>query len=188
MNNNLYLEKELIYQINYRFSNPEDKHYPEQLELFSRKPGVLGLSEEDRLTKISLGKDISSLSAILLDDEYYALIQSGTVDKDGLSIVKPEYLIPLKIRAWMDLKQRREAGESVDSTKLRKHRNDIFRLLRVINPSGKIKLEDQVREDVKEGLKLLGTEENIDKTSQQLSNRTTTDVTNILKHIYSIDE
>ena len=39
------------------------------------------------------------------------------------------YLIPFKARAWMDLTDRKATGVHVDSKNIRKHKNDIFRLV-----------------------------------------------------------
>ena len=37
-------------------------------------------------------------------------------------------LIPLKARAWLDLRKRRVENGNVDEHDIRKHRNDVFRL------------------------------------------------------------
>ncbi|MCK4696455.1 MAG: hypothetical protein KAT74_11860, partial [Candidatus Cloacimonetes bacterium] len=55
----------------YRFLNPENKEFPMQVELFSRIPDLLDLKEESHLTPIPVDDDISSLSAILLNEGYY---------------------------------------------------------------------------------------------------------------------
>jgi hypothetical protein len=53
----------------YRFSNPKSSDYPVMIELFSRRaPGFI-LSEDTILTPLTIDDDISSLSAILLDEE-----------------------------------------------------------------------------------------------------------------------
>ena len=61
----------------YRFLKPENDEYPFMLELFSRKPDMLDLAEGAHLTPIPVDEEISSLSAILLDDAYYAFLHSG---------------------------------------------------------------------------------------------------------------
>ena len=61
----------------YRFQNPSDPSYPVMLELFSRNPDSLSIAEGVHLTPIPIDGDISSLSAILLDEVYYSWIQSG---------------------------------------------------------------------------------------------------------------
>ncbi len=54
----------------YRFYGPEDKRFPEMLELFSRMPDALAYEGEGHLTPIPMGEEASSLSAILLDESY----------------------------------------------------------------------------------------------------------------------
>lgn len=58
---------------------------------------------------------ISSLSAILLDDDYYEFLKQGKVTVDGVTVLDAAYLIPFKAKAWMDLTDRKAAGEHVDS-------------------------------------------------------------------------
>lgn len=114
--------------ISYRFQQPAEPDYPSMLELFSR-PAKQGLLDADQsLTQIPAGEDASSLSAIILDEDYYRLIMERREVRDGLPMAGPSCLIPLKVRAWLDLTRRVAAGERIDSEDIRKHRNDIFRL------------------------------------------------------------
>ena len=65
----------------YRF--PEGKFgYPTMIELFSRKPGYL-LEIEEGIIPIHIDDDTSSLSAILLNDDYYKFMMSGRRVVDG---------------------------------------------------------------------------------------------------------
>jgi hypothetical protein len=59
----------------YRFKKPETEGYPFELEFFSRKPDILTLKDGSHLTPIPTDAEVSSLSAILLDDTYYEFIQ-----------------------------------------------------------------------------------------------------------------
>jgi hypothetical protein len=68
----------------YRFKNPDDPSYPKMIELFSRVPD-LPLLPHAHLTPVHIADDISSLSAILLNDDYYAFLLSGRRIIDGLS-------------------------------------------------------------------------------------------------------
>lgn len=61
----------------YRFSHPLSDQYPAMIELFSRKPEAIQLPEDAILTPLPLDEDISSLSAILLDDAYYEFLKQG---------------------------------------------------------------------------------------------------------------
>lgn len=56
----------------YRFQKPADERFPVMLELFCRAPHGSKLAEGSHLTPIPLDEAVASLSAILLDDEYYA--------------------------------------------------------------------------------------------------------------------
>lgn len=62
---------------------------------------------------------------------------------DGLSILRPEWLIPFKAKAWLDL--RKKTG--TDSADIKKHRNDVIRLVSelVLEP---VTLPDEVRDDM----------------------------------------
>lgn len=118
----------------YRFKQPASEGYPFMLELFARVSDLLTLSHEGHLTPIPIEAEVSSLSAILLDGDYYQFLQSGKRIVGAVPIVGPEHLIPLKVRAWLDLTWRREGGEQVDSKHIKKHKNDMFRLYAIIDP------------------------------------------------------
>jgi hypothetical protein len=80
----------------YRFQSPSEPEYPYMLELFSRKPDLLVLGDDSHLTPIPMGEDVSSLSAILLDENYYEFIHRHKREIGGISLVTEECLIPLK--------------------------------------------------------------------------------------------
>lgn len=61
----------------YRFHRPLNPEYPSMLELFSRQPDTLQLAEGSHLTPIPVEDDLSSLSAILLNET--TTISSGLV-------------------------------------------------------------------------------------------------------------
>ena len=132
----------------YRFLKPENDEYPFMLELFARKPDMLTVTEGAHLTPIPVDEEISSLSAILLDEAYYTFLRSGTRTIEDLPIVDSEHLIPLKVRAWLDLTGRKAAGEAVDAKSIAKHKNDVFRLYRVLDPAFKADIPKKIRDDV----------------------------------------
>ena len=90
----------------YRFQKPTNADYPFMLELFSRQPDVLQVAEGSHLTPLPMEEDASSLSAILLDNDYYDFIRAGRQEIDGLPMVGAAQLIALKARAWLDLTER----------------------------------------------------------------------------------
>ncbi len=136
----------------YRFSRPQNPNFPFMLELFSRGETDLAVPADRHITRIRLDDEASGLSAILLDDEYYHYLHAGTRMVDGIPIVRSEHLIPLKARAYLDLKRRREQGEKVDSGDVVKHRNDVFRLYRIIDPEYMPDVPEKIRQDMKEFL------------------------------------
>lgn len=64
--------------------------------------------------------------------------EAGKVTVDGVTVLDAAYLIPFKAKAWMDLTDRKAAGEHVDSKNIKKHKNDVFRLTELIDPTAKV--------------------------------------------------
>lgn len=134
----------------YRFQKPANPDYPFMLELFSRKPDVLQVPEGSHLTPLPLEEDISSLSAILLDNDYYDFIRAGRQEVDGLPMVGAARLIALKARAWLDLTDRAKRGEPIDSKTIKKHKNDVFRLYQILDPASDPEAPEAVKKDIGE--------------------------------------
>jgi hypothetical protein len=132
----------------YRFQKPEDDTYPYMLELFSRAPEGILLSEGAELTPIPFDEAASSLSAILLNDDYYAFVMDGRRESDGLPWVAEDRLIPLKASAWLDLSARRKDGEEIDDKNIRKHARDAIRLSQLLTPDMRIDVPARVAEDL----------------------------------------
>lgn len=168
----------------YRFHDPVDKSYPAMLELFSRVPDALALPNEAHLTPIPINEEIASLSAILLDTEYYHLLHAGKRIIDGLPVVTPEYLIPLKARAWLDLTALRQTGVNIQSGDITKHRNDLFRLYRLLSPVTRITLPATVREDLWRFLQLTEAENNFNPANVGLRNSSIEEICATLRVIY----
>ena len=112
----------------YRFDRPTQPEFPYMLELFSRKGDIFEQEVLGNCVPIPLGEEVSSLSAILLNEDYYDLLIRGRTKVDGVSLLSPQYLIPFKAKAWLDLSARKQQGEHVDEKDIRKHRNDVARL------------------------------------------------------------
>jgi len=137
----------------YRFTKPKDDSFPFMLELFSRELDNISMPDESILTPIPTEESIASLSAILLDEDYYDFIISHRKEIEGLPFVTEECLIPLKAKAWMDLTDRKEKGETIKSTDIKKHRNDVARLCQVLSAEGSISLPLSIRADMIEFMK-----------------------------------
>lgn len=142
----------------YRFLKPENEEYPFMLELFTRKPDMLDLVKGAHLTPIPVDEETSSLSAILMDDAYYAFLHAGKRMVEGVPVVGPEYLIPLKARAWIDLTRRKEAGEKIDAKSISKHKNDVFRLYRLVDPAFSAEIPMEIQSDITDFVNAMKTE------------------------------
>jgi hypothetical protein len=132
----------------YRFSKPTEPDFPAIVEIFSRQPEGLDLAAGQEIVPIAIADELSSLSAILMDDDYYRLILGCRIMSGDLPIVTAAALIPLKARAWLDLTQRREAGQQVDDKDIRKHRRDVFRLAAALPANSGPGIADSVRTDL----------------------------------------
>lgn len=133
----------------YRFSLPKSKEYPYMIEIFSRKPEFISLSDDSVITPLPMAEEISSLSAILLNEVYYNLLRNGQVIVDGIPVLGADCLIPFKAKAWLDLRERKAKGETVDTKNIRKHKNDIFRLAQLITANTRKQLDNEIIKDMK---------------------------------------
>ncbi|WP_165355333.1 hypothetical protein [Flavobacterium petrolei] len=132
----------------YRFQKPQLEDFPFQIELFSRIPDLLDLDEGTHLTPIPVDTEISSLSAILMDDDYYNFtIQHSQLD-NGIHLANTEALIGLKAKAFLDYKIRKENGEKIDEKQLKKHKMDIFRLLLLLTPENNFTIVGSIKSDI----------------------------------------
>ena len=138
----------------YRFTNPATG-YPGQIELFSRR---LDFRLDDRIIPVHIDEDISSLSAIALDEDFYDFMKKGRRILNGISILGAEYIIPFKMYAWLNNMEFRNKGERVNTDDIKKHKNDVFRLIPLTNPEIKIQTEGNVRETVRSFLKEMESE------------------------------
>ena len=143
----------------YRFNNPKDSLYPKMIELFSRNNNI-NLLPDAHLEPIHISDNISSLSAILLNDDYYNFLLEGKRTIDGYSVLDEKYLIPFKAKAWCEMTDRQENGEEGLSKNIKKHFRDVYRLSRIIVPTDKISLEGIVHNDMERFINNILTSEN----------------------------
>ena len=111
----------------YRFHHPADETFSAMIELFARHPNVKPLPEGTELSPISVEENVISLSAILLDKDYFEALQNMRIVMGGISLGDGKILIPFKVRAFLDLSKRKAEGENIDARHIRKHRGDVFR-------------------------------------------------------------
>lgn len=134
----------------YRFSKSRNKNYPVMIELFSRPPYDVKLDFTANVIPLHMDDSSISLSAILLDDNYYEFMKSGKTTIDGISILDYQYIIPFKAKAWLDLSERKKLGENIDSKNIKKHKNDILRLSAMLLEDKTLHLPNKIAEDMLE--------------------------------------
>lgn len=118
----------------YRFQKAADKSYPEQIELLSRADIILDYMEQSRHMPIPTPADLSNLSAIVLDEDYYSMVQKNYIQINKLNIASPECLVILKAHAWLNNLHEKEQGHHCNTQDITKHKTDTVRLIYAIDP------------------------------------------------------
>jgi len=146
INDGMYQQREKSNdeRVYYRFIKPENTEFPFQIELFSRIPDVIVLEGDAHLTPIPVEDGLSSLSAILLNDDYYRYIIEHSTIEDGLHLANIDALICLKAKAFLEIKDRIEKGIKEDAKHLRKHKADVFRLTVMLTPESEFELPETI--------------------------------------------
>lgn len=137
-----------------------------------------------RITEKRMEIEKSSLSAILMDDEYYRFLTKGKIVLDNIPVLEAGYLVPFKIRAFLDLSERKEQGEAVDSKNIHKHKNDVLRLSILLTGDTRIPVSDEIYADI---IKFLGNVENtpIDVKQFGIRNQSKEDVIEKIRKAYA---
>ena len=169
----------------YRFTEPQAAGYPVMIELFSRRPEFQVQHPEIYLTPLPVSDEISSLSAIMLDDNYYRLMLEGRKTVDGVSVLGAEYLILFKIKAWLDLRKKKADGAHVNDRDLKKHKNDVFRLFPLVDPSAQIETFPAVEADLKQFVQMM-TNEQVELERLGLQEVSLEEILNTLEKIFVV--
>ncbi|OFY42947.1 MAG: hypothetical protein A2X18_00435 [Bacteroidetes bacterium GWF2_40_14] len=120
-------DKEPVYEL-FRFIEPK-AGYPFQLELLSRYPEVLGVPAGFLLAPIPVGEDLSSLSAIMMDEDLYDYTVRYSEINDGIRVATSYALICLKTKAYNNLFEDKLNGKPINEKDLKKHRSDVLKLI-----------------------------------------------------------
>ncbi len=134
----------------YRFMKPEKSDFPFQLELFSRTPDTIDLEEPAHLTPIPVDDELSSLSAILMNEEYYNFLLEHSVIENNIRLANLEALICLKAKAFLEITERINAGGKEDAKHLKKHKNDVFKLAAMLPVNSEFNLPNELKLHLKE--------------------------------------
>lgn len=106
-----------------------------------------------------LGCDLFSERRLDRNINDYISYFAGRKIVAGVSVLAESYIIPFKMYAWLDLKRRKEAGEHVNERDYKKHKNDVFRLLQIVNTDEKVSVGGLVRESVEKFLEEIAKEQ-----------------------------
>lgn len=169
----------------YRFTEPQVLGYPVMIELFSRRPDFQMDHSEIHLTPLPVSDEISSLSAIMLDDNYYRLMLKGRRTVDGVSVLGAEYLILFKMKAWLDLRQKKSEGFHINERDLIKHKNDVFRLFPLVEPSARITISLSVETDMRKFVQAMP-QETVDLARLGLRGMTLEEILSMLEGMFVV--
>lgn len=125
----------------FRFVDPEVDGFAKEIELFAAEEYGIELDEGQRIIPIDPDEGLYSLSAIMLDKEYFEMIKNNIVDIDGVPCSNSQATILLKMSAMYDLYHR-------EDKKWKKHRRDILKLALLLTGDERIVLTGRMIDDV----------------------------------------
>lgn len=167
----------------YRFDKPKQPGFPYMLELFSRAGDIFAGENIGPCVPLPLGDEISSLSAILLNEEYYEMLLKGRMVLSEIAVLSHTYLIPFKAKAWLDLRAKKAQGLHVDEKDIRKHKNDVLRLSTLLTGNERCELPETVHEEFSLFLRELA-QEPADLKSLKISGVTLAQIVDTLSAVY----
>ena len=97
------------------------------IELLSRHPDILGEPKGLIVEPLPVDEETSSLSAIIMDDDFYHFTIQHSKLTNGLRHADSAALIALKARAYLNLLQDKANGKHVNSKDIKKHRSDVLK-------------------------------------------------------------
>jgi len=171
----------------YRFDKPKYPDFPYMIELFSREVETFHGEITGQCIPLPLSDELSSLSAILLNEDYYTLILNGRTVISELVVLSPTYLIPFKAKAWLDLSERKLKGQHIDEKDIRKHKNDVLRLTSLLSGSEKCELPETVKQDMSVFIEKLR-QDPINLKSLKISGIQFEDILAVLQQVYSREQ
>ncbi|MDE0113255.1 MAG: hypothetical protein OXN84_13370 [Albidovulum sp.] len=136
----------------YLFYRPSDESFPAMIEPFARRLDAPSSSGAAALARIPVENDVISLSAIHVDDEYFEALEETRRIVADIVLVDEGILIPLKARAFLGLSLRKAEGENVDRRHVRRHRGDVYLLVRLLPDDGSLALAASIRDDLRESI------------------------------------
>jgi len=125
----------------YRFIEPQIEGYAKEIELFAAEEHDIELDEGQRIIPIDPEEGRYSLSAIMLDREYFDMIKSNIEEIEGIPYSNTLATMLLKMSAVYDLYHK---GDD----KWKKHRRDILKLTLLLTGEERLVLTGRMIADV----------------------------------------
>ena len=125
----------------YRFVNPQVEGYAKEIELFAAEEYGIELDEGQCIIPIDPEEGLYSLSAIMLDREYFDMIKSNIEEIEGIPYSNTLATMLLKMSAVYDLYHK---GDD----KWKKHRRDILKLTLLLTGEERLVLTGRMIGDV----------------------------------------
>jgi len=167
----------------YRFDKPKTPDFPYMIELFAKSDSVFDENSYD-CRPLYLGDEISSLSAILLNNDYYQLLLTGKTVLSDVTILPHTYLILFKAKAWLDLTDRKASGQQIDEKDIQKHKNDVARLSALLTGNESCAVPAGVHTDMARFIEAFE-KEPPDMKNLGVSGVTVKDITDLLRNVYN---
>ena len=168
----------------YRFDKPKDPGYPFMIELFARSESVID-NDAHGCRPLHLGDEVSSLSAILLSSDYYKLLLTGRAVLSEVTVLPHTHLVLFKAKAWFDLTERKSSGQQVPDKDIRKHNNDVARLVTLFTGNEICLVPPGVLDDMTLFIEAFE-KDPPDIKALGLSGVTVKDIIDVLKKVYSV--
>jgi len=167
----------------YRFNKPKNPDFPYMIELFARSDAVFDDNNQD-IRRIHMGEEIASLSAILLNNDYYQLLLTGKAVISDVAVLPITHLILFKAKAWLDLTGRKASGQQIQESDIRKHKNDVARLTVLLTGNETCIVPDNVYADIARFIDAFE-KEPPDIRAIGIPGVTSSDIIDLLKRVYS---
>lgn len=97
--------------------------------MLARHQDIFGEQSGFVIEPIPVDEAVSSLSSIIMDDDYYDFTLVNSSVENGLRIASSIALIALKAKAYLNLVSEKEHGRQVNTKDIKKHRSDVLKLV-----------------------------------------------------------
>lgn len=133
----------------YSFDKPAENGYPIKVELLSRHSDKFSEPANFHIEPIEFDEEVSALSAIMVTEELYNITIKESEIINDVRVASPIALICLKIKAYRNLLTDSVNGKQVNSGDIKKHRNDVLKLVATTSFVDPKAVHSAIIEDIK---------------------------------------